>query len=194
MCSRETYRLLKILPRNYWRKIGAWMETETSNLISLILTLKLLKTKFCIDKIFVKKISIIISSEKIWEKCYYWGRCRSHPSESRSNRCVLFETEGSCEWGRSLVETRDRDKKGSWSFFLTPRSPSVHPRTILSPGLLHSEELGVIQIRLIPVIFQSFIRRRRAAAEGGRGVGRERRSPRGWSMAPYFTLRSAKAS
>lgn len=69
------------------------------------------------------------------------------------------------------METRDRDKKGSWSFFLTPRSPSMHPRAILSPGLLRSGKLGVIQIRLIPVIFQSFIRRRRAVG-GGRGGGR----------------------
>lgn len=80
------------------------------------------------------------------------------------------------------METRDRDKKGSWSFFLTPRSPSVHPRAILSlsPGRLRSEKLGVIQIRLIPVIFQSFIRRRRVVGGGGgRGDDRERRSPRG---------------
>lgn len=90
---------------------------------------------------------------------------------------VLRDAEGSCEGGQSLVEARDRDKKGSRSFFLTPRSPSVHPRAILSlsPGLLRSKELGVIQIRLIPVIFQSFIRRRRAAG----GVGGGERSPRG---------------
>lgn len=89
---------------------------------------------------------------------------------------VLRDAEGSCEGGQSSVEARDRDKKGSRSFFLTPRSPSVHPRAILSlsPGLLRSKELGVIQIRLIPVIFQSFIRRRRAV-EGGEGE----RSPRG---------------
>lgn len=87
---------------------------------------------------------------------------------------VLRDAEGSCGGGQSLVEARDRDKKGSRSFFLTPRSPSLHPRAILSlsPELLRSKELGVIQIRLIPVIFQSFIRRRRAvrgATKEGRG-------------------------
>jgi len=92
---------------------------------------------------------------------------------------VLRDAEGSCEGGQSLVEARDRDKKGSRSFFLTPRSPSVHPRAILSLslGLLRSKELGVIQIRLIPVIFQSFIRRRRAV--GGATEEEGERSPRG---------------
>lgn len=77
------------------------------------------------------------------------------------------------------MEARDRDKKGSRSFFLTPRSPSAHPRAILSLslGLLRSKELGVIQIRLIPVIFQSFIRRRRAV--GGMTEEEGERSPRG---------------
>lgn len=75
-----------------------------------------------------------------------------------------------------------RQRQKGFLEFLPDSSISirVHPRAILSlsPGLLRSEELGVIQIRLIPVIFQSFIRRRRAAG-GGRGDDRGKRSPRG---------------
>lgn len=82
------------------------------------------------------------------------------------------ETEGSCKGDRSYPETRDKDKKGFLEFLPDPsisiRAPS---RDSLSQELLRSVAPDVIQIRLILVIFQSFIRRCRSAG-GGRGRGR----------------------
>lgn len=86
---------------------------------------------------------------------------------------MFSKTEGSCEGSRSLVESRDRDKKGFLKFLPDPsisiRAPSRFPH--FPRGFSRSGELGVIQIRLIPVIFQSFIRHcreRQKGAEGGR--------------------------
>lgn len=61
----------------------------------------------------------------------------------------------------------DRDKKGFLEFLPDPFDPHLCTLECFSltfPGTFQRfEELGVIQIRLIPVIFQSFIRRRRWA-------------------------------
>lgn len=106
---------------------------------------------------------------------------------------------------RSFVEDRDRDKKGFPEFLPDPSiSIHTHPRAILSlstglqasapplpppspvappavfpPFSARSGERDVIQIRLIPVIFQSFIRHRALSGAEEEGSGWWR-----WDVAP----------